>query len=83
MGCNPIVNYHCQMGISVMGFAEHFGLSLTLPLKVKNPKIPKKPGGILRNSKEFSKGGKEPKILKMTTITFRVFPRSTLALLAA
>ena len=28
MGCNPFANYRFQMGVTVMGFAEHFGLSL-------------------------------------------------------
>ena len=25
MGCSLIVNFHFQMGVCVMGFAEHFG----------------------------------------------------------
>ena len=25
MGCFPLANYHFQMGVTVMGFAEHFG----------------------------------------------------------
>jgi len=25
MGCNPFANYHFQMEVTVMGFAEHFG----------------------------------------------------------
>ena len=25
MGCFPFSNYHFQMGVTVMGFAEHFG----------------------------------------------------------
>ena len=25
MGCSPFANYRFQMGVTVMGFAEHFG----------------------------------------------------------
>ena len=25
MGCSPFTNYHFQMGVTVVGFAEHFG----------------------------------------------------------
>ena len=28
MGCSPFANSHFQMGVTVMGFAEHFGLHL-------------------------------------------------------
>ena len=28
MGCFPFANYHFQMGVTAMGFAEDFGLSL-------------------------------------------------------
>ena len=28
MGCFPFPNYRFQMGVTVMGFAEHFGLFL-------------------------------------------------------
>ena len=28
MGCFPFTNYHFQTGVTVMGFAEDFGLSL-------------------------------------------------------
>ena len=28
MVCSPFTNYCFQMGVTVMGFAEHFGLNL-------------------------------------------------------
>ena len=31
MGCSPFANSHFQMGVTVMGFAEHFGLSIKCP----------------------------------------------------
>ena len=30
MGCSPFTNYRFQMGVTVMGFAEHFWLSVYL-----------------------------------------------------
>ena len=30
MGCSLFSNYHFQMGVTVMGFAEDFGLRLSL-----------------------------------------------------
>ena len=33
MGCYPFANSHFQMGVTVMGFAEHFGHCMTLYIK--------------------------------------------------
>ena len=35
MGYSPFANSHFQMGVTVMGFAEHIGLSFTA-LKINN-----------------------------------------------
>ena len=32
MGCFPFANYHFQMGVTVMGFVEHFGQKLVIVL---------------------------------------------------
>ena len=39
MGCFPFANYHFQMGVTVMGFEEHFGKNFT-GIEEKILKIP-------------------------------------------
>ena len=39
MGCSPFANYHFQMGVTVMGFAEDFGHSKAACIMVQ-PALP-------------------------------------------
>ena len=36
MGCFPLANSHFQMGVTVMGFAEHFGLRHIFSCRTKS-----------------------------------------------
>ena len=60
MGCSLFANYHFQMGVTAMGFAEDFGQCMILILKLSQFT----PGIILKIETESPGGAVNTKISK-------------------